>query len=244
MRFCLALLSASFVLAQSLTLTGPAKVRVGQQVVLSLNYTAGATPIAAIQWESPAQPWATNIPGKSITCNPANGRCVLAGLNVDALPAGVIATSSWTVPPSGIPAAITISAVIAADPLANLVAVAPVVPLPVSLYGDVTGDREVNVADINAAVAQLNGLVPCASADQNGDSVCNVVDVVLVVIEVLAAQTAFRFGLPPGIVLDADGTLRGRPEESGTWLFRARVRDTSGATDERTYSLTVLPGGN
>jgi hypothetical protein len=46
-------------------------------------------------------------------------------------------------------------------------------------------------------------------------------------------------GLPPGLTLDADGTLHGTPSSAGTFKFTVKVLDGSGAAGEQEVSLTV-----
>ncbi|WP_033823851.1 Ig-like domain-containing protein, partial [Kitasatospora sp. MBT63] len=44
---------------------------------------------------------------------------------------------------------------------------------------------------------------------------------------------------PPGLTLNADGTIAGTPTALGTATFTARATDSSGAYAERTFTLTV-----
>jgi len=184
----LSLIFAALAFGQTLTLTGPAKVRAGQQVTYTLGFAIGASAISGVQFDSAVQPWTSALANKTVTCNPSNGRCVLIGeSNADALAAGVVATAAWTVPAS-VPASIALSNVLAASPGAQPVALVAPTALPLSLIGDVTGDRKLDIGDVIAAVAQVVGLQPCGSGDQNEDGVCNIHDIQSVVNEVRAAN--------------------------------------------------------
>lgn len=172
--------------AQTLTLTGPTKVRVGQTITLTVGFGAGASPVSGFQWDSTAQPWTTTLPNKTITCNTANGRCVLIGHNADALLSGTVMTGTWVVP-IVIPTSVSLANVVATTPDAQVAALTPSVSISFSLIGDVNGDGQLTKADIDAAKDQSTGKQPCTTGDQNEDGVCNVRDVQLVTNEVRAA---------------------------------------------------------
>jgi hypothetical protein len=53
---------------------------------------------------------------------------------------------------------------------------------------DLNGDGVVNLLDVQMAIAQALGSVPCRSGDLNGDGVCNVLDVQLIVKSVLGGS--------------------------------------------------------
>ena len=48
-------------------------------------------------------------------------------------------------------------------------------------------------------------------------------------------------GIPPGTVFSSSGTLTGTPANAGTYRFTVTVKDTSGATASKTFSLTITP---
>lgn len=47
-------------------------------------------------------------------------------------------------------------------------------------------------------------------------------------------------GLPPGLTLDADGTLSGIPETAGVYQVTVQVTDSAGTTASSVLQLTVL----
>lgn len=47
--------------------------------------------------------------------------------------------------------------------------------------------------------------------------------------------------LPAGLTLATNGVLSGRPQTAGTQTFAVQVRDSRGATDTRSLSLTIVP---
>ena len=53
-------------------------------------------------------------------------------------------------------------------------------------------------------------------------------------------QAVWKGGIPPGMILNRDGLLYGTPTESGTYLFRLVVKDSSGKWGEATVRLVVL----
>lgn len=177
--------------AQTLTLSGPTKVRVGQSLTLTIGFTGGASQVSGFQFDSSAGPWTPLVANKSVTCNPANGRCIIIGdivgnMNADALVTGNVATATWVVP-SVVPTSVSLAAIVATAPDASPATLTPTVALMLTLFGDVNGDRQLTKADIDAAKDQSTGKVACTTGDQNEDGVCNVRDVQLVTNEVRAA---------------------------------------------------------
>ena len=47
--------------------------------------------------------------------------------------------------------------------------------------------------------------------------------------------------LPPGLTLSATGGISGTPTRTGTFSFKVQVQDEAGATDSRTFSISILP---
>jgi Putative Ig domain len=48
-----------------------------------------------------------------------------------------------------------------------------------------------------------------------------------------------RSGLPPGLMLQADGMISGVPVKAGTWKFGVTVTDAAGAAASKTLEITV-----
>lgn len=177
--------------AQTLTLNGPTKVRVGQSLTLTIGFTGGASQVSGFQFDSSAGPWTPLVANKSVTCNPANGRCIIIGditgsMNADPLVTGNVATATWVVP-SVVPTSVSLNAVLATAPDASPATISSAAALALSLIGDVNGDRTLTKADVDAAKDQSTGKAPCTTGDQNEDGKCDVRDVQLVINEVKAA---------------------------------------------------------
>jgi hypothetical protein len=47
--------------------------------------------------------------------------------------------------------------------------------------------------------------------------------------------------LPPGVILNADGSIAGTPTAPGNFQFSANVSDSAGASDTRSFALTTKP---
>src|SRR5580658_4931495 len=47
--------------------------------------------------------------------------------------------------------------------------------------------------------------------------------------------------LPPGVILNADGSIAGTPTASGNFQFSANVADSQGASDTKSFALTTKP---
>jgi hypothetical protein len=50
--------------------------------------------------------------------------------------------------------------------------------------------------------------------------------------------------LPPGVVLTADGSLAGIPTAPGNFEFSAKVADSQGSSDTRSFALTTKPASS
>ena len=192
----LVVLCATLAAAQTLTLSTPTpNVRPGQTVDVKVTFTASATaPIAAMQF-APASvtafggaPTATTaVAGKTLTCGPAT--CVLSGLNATAIATGEVAALRWTVPAGAAPGPQTVSV---ASPLgASPTAAAVSIPVPASVTVrvlsrfDLDGDGLINMSDATLVVDQIAGRAACTTGDFNGDTKCDVVDLMTLVVAAL-----------------------------------------------------------
>ncbi len=54
-----------------------------------------------------------------------------------------------------------------------------------------------------------------------------------------ATFTVTAGSMPPGLRLETDGLITGKPRAAGTWEFRVRTEDVTGATASRIYSIRI-----
>jgi hypothetical protein len=194
----LGLAVAVFAQPQStLTVTGPTSARPGTTVTLPLTLGGAAGP-AALQWtlDLPTGWSASQALGAAATaankdrlsCNPANGICLLYGLNQTSIQTGVVATYTVQIPPAAAAGvvAMPLSEVLASTGVgaALPIAAGPVYSLRVLARSDIDGDGSTTVQDVLLIDAQARGAAACAD-DQNGDGRCTVHDVVLVIVDYL-----------------------------------------------------------
>ena len=94
-----------------------------------------------------------------------------------------------------------------------------------ALYGDVNGDNEVNIADVNAVVGIiLDGNGFTAAADVNGDGEINIADIYAVINIILTGQTIVEdqdwvdLGLPSGTIWATRNVGASSPEDYGDYF--------------------------
>ena len=98
------------------------------------------------------------------------------------------------------------------------------VPEPEPLPGDVNGDREVNIADVNAVInIILSGNGNTTAADVNGDGEINIVDVNAVIdiilnLVVVEEHEWVDLGLPSGTLWATCNVGASSPEELGSYF--------------------------
>jgi Dockerin type I domain len=177
--------------AQTLALTSTAPLKAGTQGTLSLSITGSGTTVAGLQWSiSPPTGTALAITAgaasvlaaKSISCNSPTGSnsliCLATGINTNVYADGVVATFSFTPTTTGT-LTFTLSGLIAASPAGASVPVTAGPPLVLTVLPsacDLNGDGLVNMTDLTALVGQSIGLVPCTTADLDGDGKCTILD--------------------------------------------------------------------
>lgn len=181
--------------AQTLTPTAaPTTVSVGKSVNIALTWAAGSTSAAALQWAStlPASStivWtigaAATAAGKTLACSADGTTCVVYGLNTTAISNGIVATGALSLAPAIKGAStFTISFGLGADAAGIAIAVTGgAAGFFVASPFDLNGDGLVNGADLSLAVQQVTGTSPCTTADFNADGKCNVIDLLLLVLD-------------------------------------------------------------
>lgn len=101
--------------------------------------------------------------------------------------------------------------------------------LPVSasgqvIYGDVNGDQEVNIADVNAVIDVILGSGSNATADINNDSEINIADVNAIIDIILGgepphdAHECVDLGLPSGTMWASMNVGASSPEDYGDYF--------------------------
>lgn len=175
----------------TLSLAGPTSFKASGTVLMNLNLTgSGGQNISGIQFSIPAPGGvatvavgaASTAANKTVACQQAtaapNGlTCILYGLNNTAYSDGVVATVSVALPNPLVQGITWTMPVVSASTTATAVTTtsfAPVNPC------NITGSGIMSAMDVTAEISQV--LTQSACVDINGDGVCNVLDVVRVVI--------------------------------------------------------------
>ncbi len=181
-----------------LTVTGPAAAKQGATVNLTISLSGNtATTPAGLQWtlvppvgttaQSVAATTAVTGAGKVVACGATNLLCLIYGPNQNIIPNGPIATITARLPANAAPGvtAFTLTGLIAGDKSGQPTAVSsgPAYNLTVLSISDINGDGTVNSADIAAMANQVTA--GTCTDDQNGDSQCNLLDVLIVVLRSL-----------------------------------------------------------
>ena len=196
----LAALLALQAFAQSITPSpNPTTVPAGKPVTLTINYAAGATAAAALQWDlggaggAVLGPWTIGATGtaagKTLTCltQTTNTACIVWGLNTTTVAAGPLASVTVTFPATTRGTqTLTTTSTSAADGAGN----------PINVSGnsfgvlvtspfDLNGDGKVDQSDLLIAVGQvldfILGIPGCGTADFDGDGKCDLKDLQLLV---------------------------------------------------------------
>jgi len=187
MKLTILTLLSALAQAQTITLTGPPSVRIGETVTVDVS---SSTPgVAAYQWAlSLPVNWtvvskAGAVSTKQLYCNPAGLLCLLVGAappNLDIIPAGKLASITLRVPAGTAlgAAAIGLTGTFAASPNATNIPVTGV-GMTVTVLNpkyDISGDGVVTSADVST-IAQM--VADGGSCSFDGPSVpCKLVDVI------------------------------------------------------------------
>lgn len=191
------LLLYSTAFAQSITpAPGAPSVTAGGSTTVSLAFVAGTTAVAATQWSmTPGtgvtiSNWtagaAATAAGKALTCfGTATITCIVAGLNTTAIASGTIASYTVTLAATLRGAQpLSLTATLSSDPTGAAVATSGGTGgLTAMSPFDLNLDGLVNGTDLNLAIKQADGSSDCALADFNGDGKCNVLDLILLVVD-------------------------------------------------------------
>lgn len=178
----LSILCAAMLSAQTLTLTGPARVRPGTTVPVTLTLAVPPPSLAATQWTLtlPSGYTATAIAGaatmaaeKILYCRPDATLCLTVAAGANLYAGGVVATYQMTVP-------------------AN----APAGNVTVPLLGIIGSALDGSSAPLGSGIPFAFAVL--ARTDLNGDGVTDKVDLNLMIQEVLS-------GGPPSTDPDGDG---------------------------------------
>lgn len=203
--------------AQTLSLVPPANPAQGTNHLI-VRFTSGVAPIAALQWDLTAsttvQTAESLVPGKQAACNMAAVRCLLFGVNQDAITTGDVARIPFNIPGPG-QFSFRLTNVVASGPSGEAVSIiaGPEVTVTVRDPFDLDGDGSVNGSDLGVVISQILG--SCGTADLNKDGTCNVRDVMVMVARLL--QTAPPVAEVPSIEnLIASTQPKAHPEPSNT----------------------------
>lgn len=173
-------------------------IRAGQTVTFTVG-TSGTASAAAVQYDITGAPanWvqgantagaAATTANKQVKCGPTTRTCVTYPAdNRTLIGAGVLATHVYTLPTNATPGTYQVS-------LANIVAgnasaqpvtltIPPVVAITVLSPYDLNSDGVVDATDVNTVVDQIIGVTACTTGDLNGDTKCNTIDLLLLVVK-------------------------------------------------------------
>lgn len=207
-RLSLLWLIAAVLVAQpvTLTLTGPATIKAGQTLPLTLSaaYPVGASANAsAFQWSLnypsgvTAVSSATSVPTKVKVCTADQATCILAGsgsgtqpMNMTAVNAGAIASYVLQLPSTPGPLTISLSGLVAVDGTGLNVAAVSGTPFVVAVLDprDLNGDTKVDAADVSIMITEVlaSKTNPAACVDdQTGDGKCDLLDVAKLILKAL-----------------------------------------------------------
>lgn len=188
---CVTVFAAGLVAQVTVSIGGPASVRPGQQIPITVSI-AGDAP-AGVQWSVtlPAG-WsgpvvagsAAAAAAKRVYCNPAGLVCMVLGSNANAIGAGEIAKYAIAVPAAAAPgpASIALFGLLAATADGTVIGTTNggLYNITVLAKSDLNGDGKTDQIDVLLMVAEIVGGGPCVD-DQNGDGRCDLLDALLVV---------------------------------------------------------------
>lgn len=199
-RFFISLLVVIPVLAQStLTLSGPANIRPGQNATVTLTLTAPGAKPAGLQWTATI-PAAVGGPGtaaigasataagKTLYRSTDGAVHLLVGLNANTMATGEVARYTLTVPAGAAKGLyqIPLSGLIAADTVGDVqpLTSGAAYSIRVLSRADINGDGQTTMIDVQAIIDQVLGRAACTD-DQNGDTRCDLIDVLTVIREAI-----------------------------------------------------------
>jgi hypothetical protein len=124
---------------------------------------------------------------KQISCSTNNTLCLVYGINQNVIGNGVVATVPMTVSPTATTGLVTfgLTNLVAAnkDATAMSISSGTTFQFRITSRADINNDGVVNSADVSLMADQVT--TNTCSDDQNGDSVCNIVDVLVVVLRAM-----------------------------------------------------------
>lgn len=187
----------------TLTLTGPATARPGTQIDLSLDLS-GVDSAAGVQWTlavplntivTPQAGTAATAAEKSIECDEARAKCLVVGLNRNAIAPGQVAKFGMEIAASTAKGVypITLDGLIAAnvDAVQIPVVAGAVYEIRILARSDLDGDGFTNWDDVRLMLDQVFGRAGC-TGDQNGDGKCDLIDALLIIKDATATPIAQR----------------------------------------------------
>jgi hypothetical protein len=197
MKLAIALVLASAALAQpapQITLTGPATVRPGEAVTVSVSL-AGTSAAYAFGWTMAkpagvtmaATAGAASIAAQKTVIEGPTGKLIGYGINANPIQPGELAKYTFTVPATAVGGStltFSVTEALGATLTGTAIPVAAVAPLAVRVLKsqDANGDGKVDGVDVLITAHQVVGLAACdARGDVNKDSKCDLIDTQIVV---------------------------------------------------------------
>lgn len=173
--------------AQTLTLSAPQRVKPGSKVTVTVALTGSEVNPAALQWTLTAPLPAAGVAGPAATAankqlyTVPSGIAILAGMNRTALTPGPVAVYTIDIPVMQMePVQLSLTGVLGATPDGAAISMQAGPPVLITMLRreDVNGDGALDTIDLQIIIDQIQGRSACGSADLNGDSACNLFDVV------------------------------------------------------------------
>ncbi len=191
--------------SQTLTMTGPVsgRIRAGETFDVTISLTGSTATLTALQFSAVTTPLAiagvngiigpaSTAAQKSLACNYLTNteqRCIIFGINQTQIPNGLVATIRYTastaIGPGAFPVTFQNVSASSGGGLSLPLSVGPVLALIVLASEDLDLDGDVDLNDLTISTNQVLGYAPCTTANINGDSVCNIRDVQLVINRIL-----------------------------------------------------------
>lgn len=188
--------------AQTLQLSGPASVKPGQPVTISVSLAGVQNAASGVQFTlnvptdvvsvAPTAGASATAAGKQLACGTLNLQkltCLVFGVNVAAIGAGALASFQAALPASmgGSSEAFTLSGVLGSDSTgkATMLTAGPPLSIPVLNKCDLNADGSVNAVDVLALINWILGISqppPGVSADVNGDGKVDLYDAMVIIV--------------------------------------------------------------
>ena len=184
----------------TLTLVGPPTIRRGTSAEISINLTSVSAQISGLQW-TVAPPAGVTVSSsiidpvigvtinKVLACSVNNLLCLIYGINTNVIPSGPVAKITVNVAQSaGLGSkTIDLTGLLGVNSSGGTISVltGPVYSVNIlPSLEDINGDGSINATDVSLMVDQARGLAACSN-DQNSDGVCNLFDVMYIILKVL-----------------------------------------------------------